>query len=231
MKFTYSYADSTRLVFKASLSGNLSHESGNYNRKIITEGSSSYKAEQNTNNKMCTPVLGIYYSQQFTDRQSITFNAIGTYIATQSSNSYNEGLLYRYDVDGKTASLQSEIICENKLKPFVLQSGVNYGQKMVQNEYNGDVFSFNIIHNYRLYAFSEIKGCWKRLRYQLGAGISYLYYKQDLHQYRYALSCPKLFLTYHFTDNWQLNFQFQSNEKVSQIAMVNDAMIQTNSME
>lgn len=196
-KLTYSYADSTRLIFQTSLSGDFNCEPDNYNRKIITEAASSYVAEQKTSNKMHSPVLDIYYFQQFTPRQSFTFNTVGTYIGTRSSNSYDEGFPYQYDVDGKTVSSQTEAIYENKLKPFVLQTGLHYGQKFVHNTYNGDVISRNVMHHHRLYAFSEIKGSWSRLRYQIGAGISWLYYRQDEHQYRYSTFCPKLALTYH----------------------------------
>lgn len=230
-KLTYSYADSTRLIFQTSLSGDFNCEPDNYNRKIITEAASSYVAEQKTSNKMHSPVLDIYYFQQFTPRQSFTFNTVGTYIGTRSSNSYDEGFPYQYDVDGKTVSSQTEAIYENKLKPFVLQTGLHYGQKFVHNTYNGDVISRSVMHHHRLYAFSEIKGSWSRLRYQIGAGISWLYYRQDEHQYRYSTFCPKLALTYHINDLWQLSYQFQSNERVSQIAMISDAMIRTNSME
>ena len=49
-------------------------------------------------------VLDLYFFRQLTSHQSITANAVGTYISTQSSSYYDEGSPYQYDVKGKTAS-------------------------------------------------------------------------------------------------------------------------------
>lgn len=57
-------------------------------------------------------VLDLYFFRQLTSHQSITANAVGTYISTQSSSYYDEGSPYQYDVKGKTASLLSEMMTE-----------------------------------------------------------------------------------------------------------------------
>lgn len=118
MKLTYNLADSTRYVFQASLSGDFSHVPGDFNRKSVIDGTEEYIAIQQDNSRTGSPVLDLYYFQQLTPRQSVTLNAVGTYIDTNSSTSYDEGSPYRYNVDGKTYSLMSEAIYENKLKPL-----------------------------------------------------------------------------------------------------------------
>lgn len=141
---------------------------------------------------MHSPVLDIYYFQQFTPRQSFTFNTVGTYIGTRSSNSYDEGFPYQYDVDGKTVSSQTEAIYENKLKPFVLQTGLHYGQKFVHNTYNGDVISRNVMHHHRLYAF-------RRLRV---AGVAYVI-KLGLALVGYIIDKTSISIVIaHFVRNW-----------------------------
>ena len=85
-------------------------------------------------------------------------NAVGTYISTQSSSYYDEGSPYQYDVKGKTASLLSEIIYENRLKPFTLSVDLAYTYKHTMNNYQGDVFALNKTDNNKVYAFGEIKG-------------------------------------------------------------------------
>lgn len=125
----------------------------------------------------------------------------------------------------------SEAIYENKLKPFTLTAGINYSQKYTNNAYTGDVSSLTLMHNNRLYLFSEIKGYWGKLRYSAGVGASYLHYRQQEHTYDYWTFCPKAALSYDFTNALQVSYNFQSNERTSRIAMISDAMIRTNSME
>lgn len=105
VKLTYNLADSTRYVFQASLSGDFNHVPGDFNRKNVVDGTNEYVATQQDNSRTGSPVLDLYYFQQLTPRQSVTLNAVGTYIDTNSSTSYDEGSPYRYNVDGKTYSL------------------------------------------------------------------------------------------------------------------------------
>lgn len=117
------------------------------------DGKNEYVATQQDNSRTGSPVLDLYYFQQLTPRQSVTLNVVGTYIDTNSFTSYDEGSPYRYNVDGKTYSLLSEAIYENKLKPFTLTAGINYSQKYTNNAYTGDVSSLTLMHNNRLYLF------------------------------------------------------------------------------
>lgn len=231
LKLTYNLADSTRYVFQASLSGDFSHVPDNFNQKQIVDGEQTYTALEQQQSRSGSPVLDLYYFQQFTPRQSLTLNAVGTYIGTRSSDSYDEGSPYRYDVDGRTYSLLSEAIYENRLKPFTLSAGLNYSQKYTNNEYTGDVLAATPIHNNRVYLFSEIKGLWGNLRYSAGIGGSYLYYRQQAHSYDYWSFCPKAALSYNFTHALQLSYNFQMNERTSRVAMISDASIRNNRME
>ena len=157
-KLTYNWSDSTATVFQTSLSGAFNNTPDNYNIKDITDGSRQYQATSREKNKSLSPVLDIYFFRQLTPRQSITANAVGTYISTQTSSYYDEGTPYKYDVDGKTASLLTEVIYENKLKPFTLSTGLNYSYKHTKNDYLGDASALTKTNNNRLYAFAEIKG-------------------------------------------------------------------------
>lgn len=231
IKLTYNLADSTDRVFQISLNGNFNNTPGNINKKNITEYQEAYTATGKHKSKTCSPVLDMYYFNQFTPKQSITFNAVGTYIKTDDFNSYDEGGKYEYEVDGKTYSIMGEAIYENKLKPFTLSAGLNYKYKKTDNSYIGDVSSDNIMRNNHLYTFSEIKGYWKNLRYSVGAGASYMNYRQGNNKYNYWTFNPKVALAYNFTKGLQLSCSFKSNERISRIAMMSDATIRSNSME
>ena len=230
-KLTYNWADSTATVFQTSFSGTFNNTPDNYNIKDITDGSRQYRATSRDDDKSYSPVLDIYFFRQFTPRQSITANAVGTYISTQTSSYYDEGTPYQYEVDGKTASLLTEVVYENRLKPFTLSTGLNYSYKYTKNDYLGDASSLTKTNNNRLYAFAEIKGMLKQLRYTLGTGASYIHYTQNGHRYYYWTFHPKASLTYQFNNNLQLSYTYQMRDVVSRIAMTSDATVRTNSME
>ena len=230
-KLTYNWADSTATVFQTSLSGAFNNAPGNYNIKDIIDGTRQYKATSRAKDKSYSPVLDIYFFRQLTPRQSVTANAVGTYISTQTSSYYDEGTPYKYNVDGKTASLLTEVIYENRLKPFTLSTGLNNSYKYIKNDYLGDASSLTKTNNNRLYAFAEIKGMLKPFSYTLGAGVSYIRYTQNGHRYNFWTFHPKASLTYQINNSMQLSYTYQMQDRVSRIAMTSDAMVRTNSME
>lgn len=230
-KLTYNWADTTATVFQASLSGAFNDAPDDYNIKEIADGARRYRATSRDADKSYSPVLDIYFFRQITPRQSVTANAVGTYISTQTCNYYDEGNPYRYDVDGKTASLLTEIIYENRMKPFTLSTGLNNSYKHINNDYSGDASSLTKTSNNRLYAFAEIKGTMRKLRYTLGAGASYIHYTQNGHRYNFWTFHPKASLTYDINNSMQLGYTCQMQDKVSRIAMTSDVAVRTNSME
>lgn len=230
-KLTYNWADSTATVFQTSLSGALNKTPDNYSIKEIIDGNHSYKATSRDGSKDLSPVLDIYFFRQLTPKQSITANAVGTFISTKTNSFYDEGTPYIYNVDGKSASLLSEMIYENRLKPFTLSAGLNYRYKHTRNDYTGDASARTKMNDNKLYAFGEIKGSIKQFQYALGTGVSYIHYTQNEHTYNFWTYRPKLTLTYNPSNKLQMSYTFQMQERTSRIAMTSDAAIRTNSME
>ena len=231
LQLKYNLADSADYVFQASLNAGFSHIPNNYNRKRIIEEDEQYIATQRERNRSSSPVLDLYFFKQLTPRQSLTLNAVGTYIATSLRSSYDEGAPYAYRVEGKTYSLMSEAIYENRLKPFTFTAGANYMQKYTKNKYTGDVNSVNPMHNRSVYAFAEIKGKLGLIRYVAGVGGSYLDYRQQAHDYQYWLFRPKASVAYNPVQAVQLKYDFQISEHVSRVAMISNTSIRNNSME
>ena len=230
-KLTYNWSDSTATVFQASLNGVFNNTPDNYTVKDIVDGTRQYKATSRAKDKSYSPVLDIYFFRQLTPRQSLTANAVATYISTQTSSYYDEGAPYKYNVDGKTASLLTEVIYENRLKPFTFSTGLNNSYKYIKNNYLGDASSLTKTNNNRLYAFAEIKGMLQPFSYTLGTGASYIHYTQNGHRYNFWTFHPKASLTYQINNSMQLSYTYQMQDKVSRIAMTSDAMVRTNSME
>ena len=176
-------------------------------------------------------MLDLYLFRQLTPRQSITANAVGTYINTNTSDYFDEGIPYKYDVKGRTASALTEVIYENKLKPFDFSAGLNYRYKYTKNDYLGDAYAQTEMNNNNLYGFGEIKGMLKNFRYSLGLGVSYIHYNQNEHNYDFWTFRPKASLAYNFKNGMQLSYTLDMGDRASRIAMINDATIMTNSME
>ena len=231
VKLTYNYADSTAYVFQVSLSDNIGNEPGNYSIKDVIDGGVHQTATYRNSSRSNSPVLDLYLFRQLTPCQSITANAVGTYINTNTSNYFDEGVPYKYDVKGRTASALTEVIYENKLKPFDFSAGLNYRYKYTKNDYLGDAYALTEMNNNNLYGFGEIKGMLKNFRYALGLGVSYIHYNQNEHNYDFWTFRPKASLAYNFKNGMQLSYTLDMGDRASRIAMINDATIMTNSME
>ncbi|MBR7030053.1 MAG: hypothetical protein IKI06_02285, partial [Prevotella sp.] len=175
--------------------------------------------------------LDLYFHKDFKRHQSLTANVVGTYIHTDSHSEHNEGSNYAYDVTGKTYSLWTEAIYENRLKPFTLSMGTQYGQKYINNVYSGDANADNSMRSSMLYFFGQLKGRHGKLGYMGGLGVSTRYYRQDQWNDRFLLFRPKLTVSYPLARNLKVKYDFEISQHVSQIALVSDISIKQNAME
>lgn len=231
VKLTYNLADTTAYLFQVTLYKNFKNMPKDYRLRSITDGLLQYEATQSNSSHGDNQWIDLYFFRQITPRQSITANTVGTYISTTNKNYYDEGAPYQYDVNGKTSSVLSEVVYENRLKPFTLSAGLNHRYKYTKNEYTDDASALSEMDQHNLYAFSEIKGSLKDFRYSLGLGGSYIHYGQGEHNYDFWTFRPKATLSYNILHGMNLRYTFEMNDRVSRIAMINDATIQTNSME
>lgn len=231
VKLTYSLADSTAYLFQATLFTNFRDMPKDYHLRRITEGLQQYEATQSNSSRGSDHSIDLYFFRQLTLHQSITANTVGTYISTTNKNYYDEGAPYQYEVNGKTASVLSEVVYENIMKPFTLSVGLNHRYKYTKNNYIGDASALAEMNQHNLYVFSEIKGTLKDFSYVLGFGSSYIHYYQNKHNYDFWTFRPIALLSYNLPYRMKLRYSFKMEDRASRIAMINDATIQTNSLE
>lgn len=201
--------------------------------------------------KRFSPVLDLYFYHTLGTHQSITANVVGTAISTDQYQYNNEGTEYAYNVDGNTWSLTSEAIYENRLKPFTMSFGAKHQWKYTRNIYSGDAESTNNMHNSNLYLFGQLwgslplissdrRGKSHTISYLLGLGVSNVHYRQPSPSstedgkggaFDYWLFRPKLTLRYQVVQPLSINYSIEMAEHISQIAMVSDTRIRTNSLE
>ena len=187
--------------------------------------------EDRSSSRTSSPALDLYFHRDFKRHQSLTANAVATYIKTDSHAEHNEGGNYAYNVTGKTYSLWTEAVYENRLKPFTLSLGAQYGQKYINNVYSGDANADNAMRSSTLYFFGQLKGHLGKLGYMGGLGVSTRYYRQAEWNDRFLLFRPKLTVAYPLARNLRAKYDFEVSQHVSQIALVSDVSIKQNAME
>ena len=226
-QLTYSLSDSS-YVLQAKLSGSTSIRPQRRDAEMLMNGT---PYDEHSSSRTGTPSLDVYYHQDYRRHQSLTANMVGTYIRTTGDVENNEGSIYRYTTDGKTWSLWSEAVYENRLKPFTLSSGLQFGQRYSHNVYRGDAEAVNDMHASSLYLFSQLKGRLGNLSYMGGLGASRRYYRQGAVHDDFWLFRPKFTVSYPLASRLKLKYDFEISQHVSQIALVSDVSIKQNSME
>lgn len=228
----YNIADSAKYAFQAALSVDFNNSPRvSYSKRITETGKTPYDAAASDRSYACNPTLDLYFFRQIGSHQSVTANAVGTYIGTTAYSYYDEGTPYSYNTDGKTYSFIGEAVYENRLKPFTVSAGVNAKTKYTDNVYSGDANSTNAIHSSDVYAFAQLKGSLGRLAYMAGSGLTALHYRQGTNEYSYWLWRPKVQVSCPVAGGVQVSYSFEVTQHVSQMAMVSDTRLRINSME
>ncbi len=231
MELKYSAADSGTYVFQATLSGELSRMPRNNSRFRVLEESNEMLCIRNSATHSFAPALDLYFFRQLRGKQSLTASTVGTLIDTDENHSNSEGSLYEYQADGHAVSLASELLYENRLRPFTLQVGLQQHVKRMRNTYQGDVEDRNVMVTRGEYAFAELKAKWRQLSFMGGLGVSDAYYHQGQHDYLFWLFRPKATVRWALPRHWSLRYTFSQTEHISRVAMMNDTRIRQNSRE
>ena len=227
----YSLADSATYVFQANLSVGGGNTPGNYADFVYRDGTIEKSFRTINVSSDFSPTLDLYFFHQLGNHQSITANVVGSSIYTDKRGYNGEEGDYAYEVNGRTWSLESEAIYENKLKPFTLSAGLEHSLSFTNNEYTGDVSALNKVRRRELYFFSEVKGRWKQLGYSAGVGMANKTYSQESYSFDYWTFRPKLTLSYEVLAGLSARYTFETYRRVSSYAMVSDARIRENSRE
>ena len=226
-QLTYSLSDSN-YVFQAKLSGSRDVHPQRSDAEMALD---AIPYDEHSSSCSSSPSLDIYYHQDFRRHQSLTANVVGTSIKSTGDEANDEGGNFSYATNGHTWSLWSEAIYENRLKPFTLSAGGQYGQRYSHNVYQGDVDAVNDMHTSSLYLFLQLKGHLGKLSFMGGLGASRRYYRQanatqDLWFFR-----PKFTVSYPLTNRLKVKYDFEISQHTSQIALVSNVSIKQNAME
>ena len=226
-QLTYSFSDSN-FVFQAKLAGN---QTLRPSKSTATMALDNVPYHNNSSSSCYSPSLDLYYHQDFRRHQSLTANVVGTLIKSTGKIERDGAEAYAYNTDGRTRSLWSEALYENRLRPFTITAGTQFGLRRSHNLYSGDVYATNMMHTSDVNLFAQLQGRWQRLGYMGGLGTSLRYYRQGERRQHFWLFRPKFTLSYSITDHLRARYAFEISQHVSQIALVSDVCIRLNQME
>ena len=227
LQLHYSLRDSLR-VFQLALRGSLSNLKKSRIHREISTPDSLYHAVINAPDQSASPALDLYYFRRLSPKQSLTLNAVGTYIGSDYDYSYNN---YAYHADGSAYSLQSEALYEHQLRPFTLTVGAQWNQKYTDNRYSGATSAQTGIRRGEVNAFAQLQGELAKIQYTAEVGMNHQHYHQGNYQRNNPFLRSKLSLSYPLSDSWSLNYDFSLKPYLSILAATSDVSVMQNERE
>ena len=229
----YSWINADGSAFLTTLSTSIDNNPRDFRKTDVaySDGRNTTETIDNSE-KTISPLLDLYFKTQLGKSQSLIANATGSYTHTDYAYLFiTDDKSFGYNTLGKTWSLKSEAMYENRMKPFTLSAGLRYAQKYIDNDYSGDATLVSQIHSSNIYAFSQIQGSLWKIGYMVGLGLSREYYRQGETMYDRVWLRPKLNLSLPLSQHIRLNYTLTSAPASSKLQNMSGMSIITNGME
>ena len=229
----YSWINADGSAFLTTLSTSIDNNPRDFRTTDVAYSDGRNTSETIDNSeKTISPLLDLYFKTQLGKSQSLVANATGSYTHTDYAYLFiSDDKSFGYNTLGKTWSLKSEAMYENRMKPFTLSAGLRYAQKYIDNDYSGDATLVSQIHSSNIYAFSQIQGSLWKIGYMVGLGLSREYYRQGETMYDRMWLRPKLNLSLPLSQHIRLNYTLTSAPASSKLQNMSGMSIITNDME
>ena len=229
----YSWINADGSAFLTTLSTSIDNNPRDFRKTDVAYSDGRNTSETIDNSeKTISPLLDLYFKTQLGTSQSLIANATGSYTHTDYAYLFiTDDKSFGYNTLGKTWSLKSEAMYENRMKPFILSAGLRYAQKYIDNGYSGDATLVSQIHSSNIYAFSQIQGSLWKIGYMVGLGLSREYYRQRETIYDRVWLRPKLNLSLPLSQHIRLNYTLTSAPASSKLQNMTGMSIITNGME
>ena len=229
----YSWINADGSAFLTTLSTSIDNNPRDFRKTDVAYSDGRNTSETIDNSeKTISPLLDLYFKTQLGKSQSLVANATGSFTHTDYAYLFiTDDKSFGYNTLGKTLSLKSEAMYENRMKPFTLSAGLRYAQKYIDNDYSGDATLVSQIHSSNIYAFSQIQGSLWKIGYMVGLGLSREYYRQGETTYDRVWLRPKLNLSLPLSQHIRLNYTLTSAPASSKLQNMSGMSIITNDME
>ncbi len=229
----YSMVDAEKSAFLATFSASLSEKPLNRQRTNVaySDGRHVHESAENSD-KVVSPLFDLYWRKTINNGQTFTANATGAYTHTDYAYRFaSDNSAFGYTTLGKTWSLRSEAVYENRLRPFTLSAGMRFNQKYVDNAYAGDVSLLSQIRVHSMYAFTQIQGALGKVRYMGGLALSREYYHQGTTRYDKVWLRPKVNLSVPVARHLSATYSFTTAPASSKLQNMSGMAIVNNEME
>lgn len=178
--------------------------------------------------KTNTPILDIYFKQELKKKQSLIFNAVGTYIYSDINKIYNESAnnttltSIHNIVNGKKYSIIGEILYNKEFdKGYILTAGAKHTQGYAKNNYTGDYISNNTMQNAESYFYAQLQGkITGKIKYNIGIGASRIWFKEKEESRKYFMLKPSFQMSYSPNEKIQLRYSFNVKTSVPSLSQL-----------
>lgn len=227
----YNLQDGDKQLLNIALRNNYNHTPNS----ITDRESSLYQEEEvlsisdRLSSRQRIPSLDLYYQRNLKNNRRLMFNAVGTYLNSDNTRTYQEeGLpaqapaIVRSSIDGEKYSLITEGIYEQNLKNGKLSAGIKHTQAYVSNRYRGDVQDQVEMNIAETYAFAEYQQNIKRFSYTIGLGGMRTYHSQAGRNHETYIFKPSLRLSYSPNDHLFFRYNGYISGYAPSLADLND---------
>ena len=219
----YSLAEAEKYLFLATLSQNFGNSPSDETRQEVVMPLSTDTVTTRSKDRSGTTQIDLYFNLHLPHAQTLTANAVGSYVDSRYAYSSDAVSPYIYNVEGRTYSLTSEVLYENRLKPFTLSAGIRQHQQYIGNRYVGDLQKDNPLRNSGQYLYVQLRGkLFGKMDYRAGMGVSHVYYSQQGHSFSYWLPRPEVRLNYSITPSLSVSYDFSMKSSAPRIAQLTD---------
>jgi len=159
-----------------------------------------------------TPSLDIYFQRNLKHNQLIIVDAVGTYMDSKSTRSYEqvpsngESYISNSCITGKKYSLIAEGIYEKKFKNGTLTGGLRHSQSYTENNYTGDVTSHVGLIVSETYGYAEYQLRKNKFNYTFGIGAMRTFDSQDAISMEKYIFRPVLRIAYNINKNTYIRY-------------------------
>lgn len=216
INLSYNLTNPDNYVFNVVLKDNIYNSSQtNAHNLFYSNSSKSTFSKQDGDYFNNTPVLDVYYRKELKNKQSITVNAVGTYIKTDNETDYTESqndviLTDIYNrVKGNKYSLITEAVYNKEFEKMVFSAGAKHTQGYADNKYTGNNPFTSNMKNADTYLFAQLQGSLsKKMSYTIGLGGARVWFKEGQNEATFHTLRPSLRLAYNVNDNFSIRYNF-----------------------
>lgn len=187
-------------------------------------------------NKM--PVLDIFFKYHLKNKQSLTFNSVGTYIYTDNKSDYTESddntifTDIHNMVEGNKYSLITEALYNNEFDKVTFSAGIKHTQGYANNEYTGNNPFVSNMNNADSYVFAQLYGKFgSKVTYSLGLGAARVWFKEGENKVTFHTLRPSLRLSYKVNNSFDLRYTFNVRTSTPSLGQLSNVEQQIDSYQ